>query len=350
VSATQKSIALELGVSRQLVGFALNNQPGVSAETRERVLSMAKRLGYDAFANRDARALIGKRYGRRALTGIVAILLPPKFEVPLRDVPYFSHTLDAMEREADCRGLDVLFCRLRNGQLPRLIESKYVDGVACVSAGPDVIKKLTKLEMPIVNVGRQTPGICWLSPDDKQGIFLTTQHLITLGHRRIAYLGHTTKVKNASERLAGFSQALKAAGLSADTSLIEATATEISFEAGTSAMERLLKRDESFQRKGKPSFTALVAYNDVLGIGAMKYLQDHGVSIPGDVSITGFDDVSSLYAFKPRLTSVAYSRADMGTRAISLLCESNGEILAPAGQRLPVSLVVHESSSAPSRS
>ena len=343
MGATQKSIAVELGISRQLVGFALSNHPGVSAETKQRVRSLAQRLGYDAFANRDARALIGKRYGRRALTGIMAILLPPKFDIPLRDIPNFSHTLDAMEREADRRGLDVLFCRIRNGQLPRMIQSLYVDGVACISSSPDTVRRMAQLKLPVVNLGRQTPGACWISPDDKAGTVLTTQHLVELGHRQIAYLGHATNVKNASERLAGYKSGLKAAGLPVVPELIEATVTEQVLNAGTAAMERLLGRDVQFQKTGKPSFTSLVAYNDLLGMGAVKCMQERGLRIPDDVSVTGFDDVSSQYPFHPQLTSISYSRAEMGTRAVALLCESNGAPLQPVGLKLPVTLVVHES-------
>lgn len=343
MGATQKSIAVELGISRQLVGFALSNHPGVSAETRQRVISTAERLGYDAFANRDARALIGKRYGRRAPTGIVAILLPPKFDVPLRDIPNFSHTLDAMEREADRRGLDVLFCRLRNGQLPRLIESLYVDGVACVSTSPETMQCLEKLGLPVINIGRQTPGVCWISPDDKLGTVLTTRHLIELGHREIAYLGHSTEVKNASERLAGYKRGLKAADLPIIPNRIEATVTEIVLEAGSAAMQRLLERDAQFRMNGRPSFTALVAYNDMLGMGAIKFMQSVGLRVPEDVSVTGFDEVSAQYSFRPQLTSVSYSRAEMGTRAIAMLCENNGAPLKPAGLCLPVALAIHDS-------
>lgn len=348
MGATQKSIATELGISRQLVGFALSNHPGVSAETRLRVISTARRLGYDAFANRDARALIGKRYGHRARTGIVAILLPPKFDIPLRDVPHFSHTLDAMEREADRRELDVLFCRERNNQLPRMIQSLYVDGVACISTRPDTLKRIAQLGLPVLNVGRQSPGACWISPDDKKGTALATQHLIALGHRDIAYMGHSTNVKNASERLAGYKQTLKTAGLEIALSRIEATVTEQTLDAGAAAMERLLGRDAPFKKSGKPSFSALVAYNDLLGMGAVTCLRAHGLDVPDDVSVTGFDDVSAQYSSRPLLTSITFSRAEMGTRAIAMLCDNDGEPLPSGGQRLPVTLVVHESCRAPS--
>jgi DNA-binding LacI/PurR family transcriptional regulator len=343
VGITQKGLAEKLGVSRQLVSFALNNYPGVAEETRQRVIAMAQELGYDAFANRDARALIAKRYGHRAETGIVAILLPPKFDVPLRDIPNFSHTLDAMEREADRRGLDVLFCRMRNGQLPRLIQSLYVDGVACVSSDPNFVRRITEIGLPALNIGLQSPGSCWISPDDKQGLLLTTQHLIARGHRQIAYLGHVTDVKNAAERLAGYKKALKNAALPVVDERIEASVTEQVMDAGAAAMERLLARDAQFQKSGKPSFTALAAYNDLLGMGAVKCLKKHGLRVPEDVSVTGFDDVSSQYPNTPRLTSISYSRADMGTRAVSMICESQGEILATEGIRLPVSLVERDS-------
>jgi DNA-binding LacI/PurR family transcriptional regulator len=78
-------------------------------------------------------------------------------------------------------------------------------------------------------------------------------------------------------------------------------------------------------------------------MGAVKCLNKHGLHVPDDISITGFDDVSSQYASTPRLTSISFSRTEMGTRAITMLCESDGEPLTAEGIRLPVTLVEHES-------
>ncbi len=345
MGATQKSIAAELGISRQLVGFALSNHPGVSAETRQRVLTAAERLGYDAFANRDARALIAKRYGRRVRTGIVAILLPPEFEVPLRDIPNFSQILDGIEREADRRSLDVLLCRTRKGQLPRMIQSQYVDGVACISTTPETMKMLNAFELPVVNLGRQTPGARWICPDDRAGIALTVKHLVDLGHRRFAYVGHDAKDKNGNERLTAYKSALKAASIPFSENLIEATVVSQTLDAGAAAMKQLLSRDASFQKTGAPSFTALVAYNDMLGMGAMRQLQECGIRIPEDVSVTGYGDISTQYALRPLLTTITFSRDELGTRAITLLSESDGP-LKPGGEKLPVTLKIRESSCA----
>ena len=346
MSATQKSIATELGISRQLVGFALNNHPGVSAETKQRVITAAQRLGYDAFANRDARSLIAKRYGRRARTGIMAILLPPELEVPLRDMPYYAPILDGIEREADRRGLDVLLCRARNGQMPRMIQNQYVDGVACISTVPETMQRLAEHGLPVINLGRQTPGACWICPDDKQGIELAVEHLHELGHSRIGYLGHTAEDINGKVRLASYKRGLKTAGLPLDESIIEVLDVTQSLDGGSMAMEDMLSKDSQFQKSGRPSFTALVAFNDMLGMGAIRCMQEHKIRVPQDVSVTGFDDISTQYPIIPHLTSISFSRSEMGMRAIELLSESNGEPLPAKGVHVPVTLVPRESSQA----
>ena len=348
--ATQKSIADELGISRQLVGFALSNRHGVSAETRQRVLSAAARLGYDAFANRDARALISKRYGRRAPTGIVAVLLPPDLEIPLRDIPNFSQILDGIEREADRRSLDVLFCRARNGQCPRMIQSQYVDGVACISTTPETMRQLSAFGLPVLNLGRQTPRARWICPDDAAGIALTVKHLLQLGHRRFAYLGHSPEDRNGRVRLESCRRALKSAGVSLLERNIEATLTEQSIDSGAAAVDRLLSQDSSFRKTGRLAFTALVCYNDLLGMGAVRRLQELGLRVPGDISVTGYDDISTQFPLRPHLTTITFDRNAMGARAIQILCESGGKALKPVGEKLPVTLQVRESTAAPAAS
>lgn len=338
MAATQKSIAEELGISRQLVGFALNNHPGVSVETREKVLQTAQRMGYDAFANREARALIAKRYGRRAKTGILATLLPPSEQVPLREIPSYARVLDAIEKEAERRGLDVLLCRYRNGQMPRMIQNLYVDGVACVSTADQTMKAIEALDLPVINLGRVTHGSCWICPDDAAGIELATEHVIQRGHRRIAYLGHSPSDEHGKVRFNAFKKAMKKANVGVDENILEATVTSQTLASGLAGMERLLARTAPLNQK--PPFSALVCYNDLMGAGAIKAMQARGIEIPRDVSVIGFGDNAGQFDLKPGLTTVTYSREEMGARAIARLCEDE---IPTGGERMPVQLLERES-------
>jgi DNA-binding LacI/PurR family transcriptional regulator len=346
MSVTQSDIARRLGISRQLVGFALNGNPSVSETTRKKIQRAARRMGYDVYSNRDARSLIGKRYGLRAATGIIAVLMPPFMGTPLRDMPFFAPFLDGAEAEAARRGLDLLLCSSRNDGLPRLITQQGVDGVVCVSLDPVGVRRVRALKIPVVNLGRHAPSAHSLVADDRLGIRLAVNHLIGLGHRKFAYLGHNCEVQTAQERLTAFVETLQEHGLTASESNVEATVTQQTMEGGTEAFVRLLERNDSYKKSGRLDFTALVCYNDILAMGVARHAATCGIKIPQDLSITGFDDISTQYGLQPALTSVAFPREEMGRRAIELLCETPSRKPALRHETFAVSLVVRDSTRA----
>lgn len=346
-SITQQDIAVRLGISRQLVGFALNGSPAVAVETRERVCQTAKELGYDAYSNREARALIGRRYGQRAPTGMIAILIPPFGGTYIRDIPYFAPFLDGAENEAARRGLDVLFCSPREHGLPRLIAQQSVDGVICVAFDPGFVRRVQALGLPVVNMGTDIPSVRCLVADDRAGAKLATEHLLALGHRRIAYLGHCCKARSGALRLQGYTETLRANGLDVREGLIDVNAVDQTTDEGAAAMERLLQKNAAFKRGGKPDFTALVCYNDTHAMGAVRRAQQAGLRVPRDLSVTGFDDTSLQLGFQPALTSVAVSRSDMGRRAIELLAENEAGTTRGRREQFPVTLIVRDSTCAP---
>ena len=343
---TQKEIADRLGVSRQLVSFALSGRPGVSAKVRENVRLLAQELGYEAHTNRSARMLAGRRNGRRAKSGIIALILPSPTSSPIRNHPFHSQLMDNIELEAEVRGLDLFICSIRNGGIPPLVRELGVDGMVTMGYNDSIFETAREDGIPAVVFFHDAPGVICLQIDVRKGMVQAAEHLIGLGHRSIAYLGHSPEFPNAIDRVAGYVDALKKHALPIEDRLQEVSIVSQSTTVGARGFDALLARDPSFARTGKPHFTGLVCYNDTLAMGAVERAEELGISVPDDLSVVGFDDVSAAQGFRPALTSVSFDRAAMGRRAVALLCAEDG---TPADYRetFPTHVEVRASSGMP---
>jgi len=336
MAITQKDIALRLKVSRQLVGLALTNHPSVAEATRKRIHEVAAELGYTAFANPAARALIARRYGRRAPTGIVAALLPSDAGV-MRTMPFFAPYIDGLELEAFDRAYDLLFCLKRGEELPRLIANHGVDGVIVVNEGvAQVGDRLHVLGIPAVTLSLETPKMHCVLPDEAAGIRLAVEHLVALGHRRIAYLGVAPAHSAGKRRLDSFKESMRDAGLTVDPRWIEASHVDQSFEAAMAAWDRLAPR--------VAEATAVVCYNDLTAEGLVRRARATGIDVPGRLSVTGFDDTSVSDGSDMPITSIAYDRTAMGRVAVGMLFEESRK---PRREVFPVTLVERGSTRSP---
>ena len=340
---TQKQIADQLGVSRQLVSFALRGQGRMSDDIRERILELANSNGYGQYSNREARAMVSRRYGKRAASGILAVIFQSTFEnQPVTSLPYFASFFEGLESEAIERGLDLALCALRPHDLPRLVREGQVDGVVGLLTPEKLSHDVSRLSLPIVNVMYAASGGASLIIDDIAGSTLATKHLLELGHRNIAYIG--VERAKGKERLRGYRKALREYSVVGDSKLIEISDDPPSVETGVRSVQTLLARCSA--AKGGLNFSALVCYNDLLAMGAVRALRENGFQVPIDVSVVGFDDVSVQYSFHPALTSISFSRRDMGRRAVALLCDqaNAGErIEADSVETFPVQLRTRES-------
>jgi len=318
---TQKQVAENLGLSLIWVTRALNNHPTVPEATRQRIQQAALEMGYHNGSNREARALAARRYGRKIKSDIIAVLTQQaRFEgSPTQNVPYFVPFINGVEDAASEREIDIFFCSYHNDRLPRLLQEEAVDGVICLATGS---QEVSDLKLPVVTFGGTPSQSYGLRPDDKKGARLATSHLLELGHRRIAFLGFALipGYSAPADRLQGYKQTLKSAGVAADAQLIDLASYSPSISAGREAMQRLLA-------KGK-SFSGLVCFNDLMAMGAIEVLRQAGQRVPHDVSVVGFDDVSTQYSNKPKLTSISFNREAMGRRAVEWICrqlDNNGE-------------------------
>jgi LacI family repressor for deo operon, udp, cdd, tsx, nupC, and nupG len=332
-------VARLAGVSTATVSRALRGLPVVAAETRTRVANAAAALGY--VASPSASRLAG---GRTGSVGVV---------VPRITRWFFATVVEAAEESLYQAGLDVLLYNLggREQSRRRLFHMqalhKRVDGVMLVATPlhADDFTAVAGLKLPGVTVSSGTPVPGWSSIriDDIAAARTATQHLLGLGHARIAHisgdphdeLAFTTHV----ERRAGYREALCDAGLVPDPALdVEA---EFSVAGGERATEDLLRHGSA------P--TAIFAACDEMAIGAMRALRAAGLRVPDDVSVVGIDDHDLAAALG--LTTVAQPAAEQGRLAAATLLQSLLGQPAPAVSPvlLPTRLVVRESTAPPGK-
>jgi LacI family transcriptional regulator len=324
-----RDVAEQAGVSVTTVSHVINNSRPVNPETRTRVEQAMQVLGYQP--NVLARSL------RRGKTHTIGVILPDNAN------PYFAEVVRGIEDTSFAQGYSVILCNSDNDLdkehlYTNVLIEKQVDGIIFVAAGlsEENISNLQKRGVPSVLVDRQVPGVQLDSvfADNQAGGFLATNHLVGLDHTSIACITGPRGVLSSSERVAGYRQALEAAGLHPNPEwLVEG---DFQYQSGYSAAQQLLQDDNT------PS--AIFACNDLMAIGAYRYAHENRLRIPQDISIIGFDDIRLAEFTNPPLTTVHQSKARMGTQAAELLLERiANEDLAIRQEIVAVQLVVRAS-------
>jgi DNA-binding LacI/PurR family transcriptional regulator len=317
---TLKDVAKEAGVSAHSVSAVLNGkakQYRISQATCDRILEMAREMGYDPDDNRSARQMAARKHGTKILNNVIAVCTVPA-PTPLHDQPFESMILSGIESMADEHDLDVLQCRLRPARMPRLIEKGEVDGVIMLSSNAEHFRAINRLNLPIVKIGSSYPSVHSVSAEHYRGIYLVTSHLTGLGHRNLAFIGHdinrspddSTLADAAAKRLAGFRGAMSE--VSGTQSYEECTLRDSYPEDGERSFVKLWERS-------KGTITGVVCYNDTLAIGVVNAAQKMGLQVPRDLSVVGFDNISQSFKFEPHITSAHFDRHQMGIRSVEIV-------------------------------
>lgn len=327
---TQREIAEQLGISQVLVSYALNGNPRVSEDTRQLVQRTARQMGYQPAASRDARALIARRHGKRSKSGLIAVVLPPTTGQPMVQMPFYHEMLTGIEAEAEARGSAVLVCAAGRAQLGEFLAAHQVDGIISLTGNPEIEAAFTA-EIPAVVLGVGSQQVAAMVPDNQAGIHLAVDHLWELGHRRIGYMGFPKNFVEGEQRASAYREAFLSHGLEPRPEWVSIETRGFSFTA--QEVNRLWDR--------APELTALVCYNDTIAMHAVRALEARGLRVPDDVSVTGFDDVTESYLFKPAITSVWFDRGNLGRRAVASLCE--GEPAKSGREMVPVRLAIRQS-------
>ncbi len=321
-----------LNLSPATISLVLNNAPGVRSipqETRDRVVEAAEKFQY--------RPSFYARSLRKRQTFTVGVLVPE-----LSD-NYSTQVLAGVEEFLIEEGYFYLTASHRRKadlieEYPRLLMDRSVEGFILIDT---IIEK--SLNLPVVAVAghRKIEGVTNVVLDQRRAAELALRHLYQLGHRKIAFMRGGSHSSDADDRwnnlmaVAGELRLSVLPGLTVQL-LLRVSTPELGYEPASELIQR------------GADFTALVCYNDIAAIGAIRAFVDHGMQVPTDVSVVGFDDIQSAAFHNPSLTTIRQPLAQMGKVAARILLQRiRGQATFPNVVPIHPELVIRESTSPP---
>lgn len=327
--ATIKEVAREAGVSIATVSRVLNGKAQVAAATRVRVETAVRRLRYCPDA--AAKSLITR------CTMTLGVLLPELYG------DFFSEFIRGLDLAARSHGYHLLLSSSHShrAEIEAMLKTMWgrVDGIVvmCPDADAQTLGQAVPNPLPLVlvNPTQVHPRFDVLTIDNYGGSLAMTRHLLSLGHRRLAFISGPPGNVDAAERLHGFREAIASA--SRGDLVVQEFAGNFREESGYRAGRALLNL--------RPRPTAVLAANDAMAIGALSAFHEAAVRVPEDVALAGFDDIPMARFVSPPLTTVRVAIRELGEKAIERLCEA---IAAGNGhdrqvERVPTELIVRSS-------
>ncbi len=325
-----KDIAEVAGVSHPTVSRALRGQGRMSETTRARIVAISQDMGYTP--SLMARALVTQR---SFCLGLI---------VPTFADPFHSVVVQSIEQTASRQGYDIFLASTEGGahatpnrhllsdanatasellqqdnelNVVRSLQGRQVDGIIIVSTRIGdcyaEFSRTTGIPVVLINPHLAVDNVHAIYHDDYHGMEKVMRHLIERGCRRIAYLGNARAGTSQGERRRAWADGLQQAKLSP---AVMANARESSVKCGRRTADNLLERAQE-QWQQPPD--AIACYSDALAIGALATLRDHGLSVPDEVAVTGFDDIDMAAYVTPALTTLRQPRREMGQVAVQHL-------------------------------
>lgn len=345
---TIREVAKESGFSSTTVSIVLNNAPlarYIPDTTKKRIERAAKKLGYRP--NLFARSL---RNRRSHTVGVMVFDMTDPYCTPiLRGIESTLYQASFLPILTDVHNERSRFERYLEMLLDRRVEALIV--VAnWLFVEIDVLGDLEKANLPTAMIGRelQTGSISSVTVDNELGAKAAIEHLFSIGHRQIALIRGPKHITDTAPRWKGVRNFAKAHHLEIDAALVldlpESSDPLSSFEAAYKLTEDLLRR--------KRPFTALMAFDDMTALGAIRALGKAGIRVPEQVSVIGFDDIAHSSLVTPSLTTVRQPLGDMGKMAVSLVSEGITAVqdkhkITVKHRKLLPELVVRDSTCAP---
>lgn len=331
-----REIARRANVSTATVSRAINRVPTVDPRLAERVWKVVEESGY--YPNIQARALVS---GRSRIFGLVVSEITN---------PFFPEIVQAFEDTAVEHGYEVLLVSTVHDpkrmelSVRRMVERR-VDGVAVMTFGMEDLlldnPKFDDVPLVFVDVGPKRPSVSTIRIDYQRGIREAVRHLANLGHQKLAFISGPLSLKSAVARCNAFEKSIEEIGLPADCRYI--VEGDHTIEGGMKAAATLLAL--------RTPPTAVLCSNDMTGLGVMRKCYEEGLSIPGDLSVVGFDDIKLAQFVLPPLTTVRMSQAKLARMAFrALLAKVQGEGAAHDGSTefvLETNLIVRDSTAPP---
>ena len=333
---TIADVAKLAGVSPSAVSMYLNNRPGIGVEAQARIADAIDVLGYVPRSN-------APRQKSKGFIGVLVEKLPKLLTGDL----FYADVANGIQREAERLGYSIAVGVINEPTeaLPRLVAEDSVMGLFALGGG-DITDQLLQLiinsDMPLVTVDNQSDlqPVNSVVVDNYRGAYAATQHLINLGHRRIAIIQGPRKYKSLTERYHGYLNAIIDAGLGIDLELIQHPLSSGFPNKGYREMKALLAID------APP--TAVFAVTDRTALGAIPAIEEADLQVPGDISIVGFDDMPPDVYPAPALTTVTSERLAMGHIAMQRLHQIiKSPHYVPINIVMPCELVIRESSDKP---
>jgi DNA-binding LacI/PurR family transcriptional regulator len=331
---TIKDVANEAGVSIATVSRVLNNKDRVKSSTRKKIEEAILKLNFSP--DQAARTMIIKE------TKTIGLLIPNLTN------EFWSVVAEVIQDELWENGYTTLLCatstledltKREEAFIMNFIQRK-VDGVIYATLSgvhPDgyhpAIKELKDSDIPVVAFDQNVPDVSKVKGEHIQGAITAVEHLIKLGHKRIAYLGGPLF---SPDRELGFRNAHTINGLNVDEYLIRRGSP--TYEFGNIAMLELLK--------SRKKFTAVFCGNDLIALGAIQCMNNAGVKVPDDVAVVGYDDIQMSKIIKPSLTTVHQPIREMSSAIVKLLLdliENKDNKMTPQSLMFDMKLIIRES-------
>jgi DNA-binding LacI/PurR family transcriptional regulator len=323
-------VAERAGVSKSLVSLVMREPERVSEASRAAVLAAAEDLGYRP--NAVARSLVQRR------TRVIGVVLSDLHN------PFFADVADGIEEAAFLSGYRAMLssgfldAKRERGAIETMLDLR-VDGLILLGS----MMKVAKVEkvgasLPVTVLGRHTRSktLDSVGVDDSEGAQKAVDHLVELGHSRIAHI-HAGNAAGSPRRRSGYEKAMKRHGLAANIRSVKGAFTE---DGGSAAMAKILESGDI------P--TAVFAPNDFAALGAMEVIDNAGLDIPGDVSLVGYDDLALAGLPRIGLTTLGQPRSDLGREAVHLVLERLDEGRRTARHIvMPPTLVVRSTTGPP---
>lgn len=333
--ATRDDVAQLAGVSTAVVSYVVNDGPrNVAPATRKRVVDAIQKLDY--VPNQAARSLAGQP--SRTIGLIAPTLANPVWAGLVLGATDIARPKSFLLMVCDVEGVGDL-----DAHYTEMLAHKQVDGVILAPTAPPsaALTMLRRSDVPAVLVEASSTSAPSVVVDEEALGRLVTRHLIDLGHRRIGFIQEPRTARESWRRLLGYRAALESAGIPTGDELVAETDSAIGDIVDTSrvAAQRLLS--------GVPRPTAVVAFNDLIGIATIQAARERGLRVPDDISVIGIDDIEAGRYIDPPLTTVPFPSRELGRAATALLLGMLDGDRRPAPVVVPPADLVLRGSTAP---
>lgn len=329
-----EDIAQKAGVSRSTVSRVINNDPNVHQKTRAHVLSIIASENYSP--NLAARSMVTNR------TQVIGVVIPHELHTVFIDPHYFPSLLKGVATAVHRRDYAMLLYLRQTGEdqeifFRRIVGNGLMDGLIIASASlsgtllSDLVSRKTKFVM-VERPDQFQDQVSYVTVDNVASSREVVHHLVGTGRKRIGIITGALDNMDGRERLIGYQQGLAEAGLELDYNLI--VEGDFSRRTAYQLTSRLIDQDAD----------AIYACNDIMAQGAYEALHEHGIRVPDDVAVVGFDDLPTATEIKPSLTTVNQPIEQKGEMATELLLDLiEGDKPDPRHVILPTRLVIRDS-------